>query len=67
MTALCGRSQINGGFPIVNGLVTSFDSIEKVTLAKYGLASLLKACKATGTCDKFRKTFFAEDRKYINA
>ena len=30
-----------GGFPIISGHVTSFDTIEKVTLAKYGLAPLL--------------------------
>ena len=56
----------NGGFPIVDGVVTSFDSIDKVTLAKHGLAPLLKACKATGTCETFRDLFLsAEDRHYI--
>ena len=48
----------NGGFPIVDGVVTSFDSIDKVTLAKHGLAPLLKACKATGTCETVRNMFF---------
>ena len=67
MTAPCGPSQTGGGFPVVDGLVTSFDSIDKVTLAKYGLSSLIKACKATGTCNKFRETFLGEDPKYINA
>jgi hypothetical protein len=56
----------NGGFPIVDGVVTSFDSIDKVTLAKHGLAPLLKACKATGTCETFRDMFLStEDRHYI--
>jgi archaellum component FlaG (FlaF/FlaG flagellin family) len=56
----------NGGFPVVDGFVTSFDSIDKVTLAKHGLAPLLKACKATGTCENFRDMFFsADDRAYI--
>lgn len=56
----------NGGFPIVDGLVTSFDSIDKVTLAKHGLAPLLNACKATGTCDSFREMFLStDDRRYI--
>jgi hypothetical protein len=56
----------NGGFPIVDGLVTSFDSIDKVTLAKNGLAPLLKACKATGTCETFRSMFLsADDRAFV--
>mmetsp|Transcript_46064 Transcript_46064/g.120671 ORF Transcript_46064/g.120671 Transcript_46064/m.120671 type:complete len:646 (-) Transcript_46064:108-2045(-) len=55
----------NGGFPVVDGLVTSFDSIDKVTLAKHGLASLIAACKATGTCAIFRDMFLGADRKYI--
>jgi hypothetical protein len=55
----------NGGFPIVDGVVTSFDSIDKVTLAKHGLAPLLKACKATGTCETFRDMFLGDDRQYI--
>jgi hypothetical protein len=58
----------NGGFPIVDGVVTSFDSIDKVTLAKHGLAPLLKACKATGTCEMFRDMFLsAEDRTFLGA
>ena len=57
----------NGGFPVVDGLVTSFDSIEKVTLAKHGLAPLLKACKATGTCETFRDMFLSDgDRHFIS-
>lgn len=46
-----------GGFPIIDGIITSFDSIEKVTLAKHGLKPLLAACKATATCDTFRNLF----------
>jgi hypothetical protein len=57
----------HGGFPVVDGLVTSFDSIEKVELAKFGLAPLLAACKATGTCAKFRELFLAGDREYVEA
>jgi len=57
----------NGGFPVVDGVVTAFDTIEKVTLAKYGLAPLLQACKAVGGCDAFRRTFMGEDREYIAA
>jgi hypothetical protein len=56
----------NGGFPIIDGLVTSFDSIDKVTLAKHGLAPLVKACKATGTCESLRGMFLStEDHHYI--
>jgi hypothetical protein len=54
---------VNGGFPVVDGVVTSFDSIEKVTLAKHGLAPLLKACKATGTCETFRSMFIGVDER----
>ena len=57
----------HGGFPVVDGLVTSFDSIEKVTLAKHGLAPLLAACKATKSCDQFKELFLAGDRKYVEA
>ena len=57
----------HGGFPVVDGLVTSFDSIDKVRLATYGLAPLLVACKASGTCDKFKEMFLADDRKYVEA
>ena len=55
----------SGSFPIVDGVVTSFDSIEKVTLAKYGLAPLLAACKPTGTCESFREMFLGADRQYV--
>jgi hypothetical protein len=44
----------HGTFPVVNGVVTSFDSIGKVTLASYGLGPALKACEATNTCDMLR-------------
>lgn len=55
-----------GGFPVVDGIVTAFDSIDKVTLAKHGLAPLLKACKATDTCKMFQNIFFsADDRKHV--
>ena len=54
-----------GGFPVVDGVITAFDSIEMVTLAKHGLAPLLAACKATGTCDKFRSMFLREVLEYI--
>jgi len=55
----------SGSFPVVDGIVTSFDSFEKVTLAKYGLAPLLAACKASGTCETFREMLLGENKKYI--
>ena len=56
----------HGSFPVVDGMVTAFDSIDKVTLAKHGLAALVAACKATDTCEDFRHTFFSEeDAKYV--
>eukprot|EP00965_Chrysotila_dentata_P233174 6199431-Pleurochrysis_carterae.AAC.1 len=56
---------MNGGFPIVDGLVTSFDSIEQVSLARKGLSSVVGACTASGTCKLFRNLFFGGDEKYI--
>ena len=55
----------NGGFPVVDGVVTSFDAIEKVILAKHGLAPLIAACKATGSCDTLRNLFLGDDKEYI--
>ena len=45
----------HGGFPVVDGLVTSFDRIEYVALAAYALPAALAACKATGTCGMLRQ------------
>ena len=39
-----------GGMPIVDGFATAFDRIEVVKLASFGLAWLMRACEATGTC-----------------
>jgi hypothetical protein len=55
----------HGRFPVVDGLVTAFDSIDKVRLAQFGLAPLLATCKALGTCDKFRALFLANDEEYV--
>ena len=44
----------NGAHPVVDGLVTAFDSMGVVTLAKHGLGPLLAVCKATGTCERLR-------------
>lgn len=55
----------HGRLPVVDGLVTSFDSIDKVRLAQFGLAPLIAACKKSGTCAKFRELFLAGDGKYV--
>ena len=47
-------------------MVTSFDSIGKVTLAKHVLKPLESLCKATGTCDYVRQTLFAPNREYLD-
>jgi len=52
----------HGAMPIVNGVVTSFDSMEIVRLATYGLPLL----EATGLTATFRDTVLAQ-RKYIRA
>ena len=57
----------HGSFPVVDGLVTAFDAIEKMMLAKQGLPALLAACKATGTCTSFKDLFLGEDLKYVTA
>lgn len=48
-----------GTFPVVDDVVTSFDSMSKVTLARYGLSTLIAGCKATGSCDVVRRFFFS--------
>jgi hypothetical protein len=57
---------VNGNFPIVDGIVTSFDSSMVVrimgTLSPYGLSLL----DVTGTAAIFRRTFLEHDRKYID-
>jgi hypothetical protein len=39
-----------GTFPIVDGVVTAFDSIGPVKIASWSLGALERACKATRTC-----------------
>ena len=36
-------------------------------LAKHGLAPLLAACKATGTCDDFKSMFLHEVLEYVKS
>jgi len=54
-----------GSFPVVDGLVTSFDAFEGVTLARIGLQHLTTLCKATGTCPLLRSAFIGTEHKYI--
>ena len=49
----------HGSFPIVDDVVTSFDSAEMVALARTGLAALETACKATGTCGLVKSAILA--------
>ena len=46
---------VGGGMPVVDGFVTSFDSMAKVRLAAFGLRHLGAACKVTGTCSLMRE------------
>ena len=55
----------NGGFPVVDGVVTSFDSMGKVRLATYGLKPLLSVCKLTDTCGYLRTLLLGAEMAYI--
>jgi len=55
----------NGGLPIVDGVVTSFDSLKVVQTTRAGFSALIKACKATGTCNLAQKLFGSANRVYI--
>ena len=52
---------VEGYFPIVNGVVTSFDGSTAVTLASYGLPLL----HHTGTESLFRRIFAKRSFHYI--
>ena len=51
----------SGGFPIIDGIITAFDSLSGVTLAYYGLSIL----EATGLSRLLRRVYFPA-RKYID-
>ena len=51
----------NGHFPLVDGIVTAFDSINMVTAASYGIPIL----EATGTIELFKRVAFDSQRKFI--
>jgi len=46
-----------GGMPVVDGIVTAFDSIEVLTFASFGLSLLVHVCEATGTCAFLQRVF----------
>ena len=51
----------NGHFPLIDGIVTAFDSIGTVTAAGYGIPIL----EATGTIELFKRVAFGSHRKFI--
>ena len=51
----------HGSFPLVDGVVTAFDSIHMVTAAGYFLPML----ERTGTIELFKRAAFHRERKYI--
>lgn len=56
------RLLTNGGFPIVDGFITAFDSIGRVTLASYALP-LVEAC---GMASALRSAILPAGLKYID-
>jgi hypothetical protein len=51
----------HGSFPLIDGVVTAFDSIHMVTAAGYFLPML----ETTGTIELFKRAAFHRERKYI--
>ena len=52
----------NGHFPLVDGIVTAFDSINMVTVAGYGIPIL----EATATIELFKRVAFDSQRKFLS-
>ena len=46
---------VNGGFPVVDGVATSFNTQTIVTFDSYAVPIVETLCAATGTCDSVRK------------
>ena len=55
----------NGGLPIINGFVTSFDTASKVSTAKTWLPGLVSLCKKFGSCGVAKKLFDYSDKEHI--
>jgi len=66
-TGLHSPVLVHGGFPVVDGVVTAYDTIERLALAKYSLAPALAMCKASGTCDTFRELFLHLTRSSMSS
>jgi len=45
----------HGGFPVVDGVVTAFNTIEMVQFDSYVVPVLERLCEATGTCNAVRR------------
>ena len=58
---LTDHGHTNGHFPLIDGIVTAFDSIGTVTAAGYGIPIL----EATGTIELFKRVAFDSQRKFI--
>jgi len=56
----------HGSFPVIDGVVTAFDSITKVWVAAVANPALEQLVKATGTSDLLRRTLFPKGRRYID-
>merc|ERR1712124_71749 len=56
---------INGGLPLVNGFVTSFDESATVKTATNWLPTMIDLCKATGTCSVAKRFFAFSENKHI--
>ena len=54
----------NGNFPLVDGIVTSFNTMSVVTFDSYAVPYLTALCKATGTCATLRKAIAAAECAY---
>lgn len=57
----------NGGLPIVNNFVTSFDKYSSVKMARNWLPSMLGMCESFGACSLVKKFFGFNERKHIES
>jgi len=57
---------LHGTFPIVDGVATAFDDIQRVALAKRALPTAEALCSLTGTCALFRKVLLGPHRRYVD-
>jgi len=57
----------HGGFPVIDGVATSFNSIRMVTLDAWAVPPLVALCKATGSCHALRRTLVSVECVYTRA